>query len=171
MSLLCASTLSKSSQIESVLRSLKLWSQTYMFGLKQVVYITCISRREYELQLPRTITIQCHVSLHVWWYARTRWCRSENWVIAPMREIETIYGLVISCMEDREAPSGADPRFFLKGGGGVGGTTKELPFLTPIFAMFNIKTLTSSYVSLQHQQTTKFFFLFFFFFLAEYQLC
>ena len=58
-----ASTLSKSSQIESILRSLKLWSQTYMFGLKQVVYITCISRREYELQLPRTITVQCHVSL------------------------------------------------------------------------------------------------------------
>ena len=56
-------------------------------------------------------------------------------------------------MEDREAPSGADPRFFLKGvgGGGGGGTTKELPFLTPIFAMFNIKTPTSSYVSLQHQ--------------------
>ena len=69
--------------------------------------------------------------------------------MAPKREIETIYGLVISCMEDREAPSGADLRFFLKGGGG--GTTKELPFLTPIFAMFNIKTLTSSYVSLQHQ--------------------
>lgn len=43
--------------------SLKLWSQTYMFGLKQVVYITCISRREYELQHPRTITIQFHVSL------------------------------------------------------------------------------------------------------------
>ena len=34
-----------------------------MFGLKQVVYITCIFRREYELQHPRTITIQCHVSL------------------------------------------------------------------------------------------------------------
>ena len=127
MTLLCASTLSKSSQIESVLRPLKLWSQTYMFGLKQVVYITCISRREYELQLPRTITIQCHVSLHVWWYARTRWCRSENWVIAPKREIETIYGLVISCVEDREAPSGADPGFFLKKG--RGGTTKDLPFL------------------------------------------
>ena len=62
----------------------------------------------------------------VWWYARTRWCRSENWVIAPKREIETIYGLVISCMEDREAPSGADPGFFLKRGGG---TTKELQFL------------------------------------------
>ena len=47
----------------------------------------------------------------------------------------------------------------------MGGTTKELPFLTPIFAMFNIKTPTSSYVlcftstPINH----KVFFLFFFF--------
>ena len=63
----------------------------------------------------------------VWWYARTRWCRSENWVIAAKEgDRDNLWPSNFMRWGSWSSIRGGS-RIFLKKGGG--GTTKDLPFL------------------------------------------
>ena len=63
----------------------------------------------------------------VWWYARTRWCRSENWVIAAKEgDRDNLWPSNFMRGGSWSSIRGGS-RIFLKKGGG--GTTKDLPFL------------------------------------------